>query len=123
LQRLVDFVLYHELYRYYQIADVGVWPAQESTSMLDAAATGLPIIVNDTMLAKERYEGNGLTYRLGDANDLAEQILKLYTDNNLRVTLGKEGRRKMQELYSWDKIAKEREEDYKADLQEIGKNI
>lgn len=109
---VVDFVPYFELYKFYQIADIGVWPAQESTSMLDAAATGIPIIVNNTIHAKERYEGNGLTYELGSSEDMIKQILKLYNDPDLRASLGNEGKRKMQELYSWDKIAKEREEDY-----------
>lgn len=109
---VVDFVPYYELYKFYQIADVGVWPAQESTSMLDAAATGIPIIVNNTIHAKERYEGNGLTYELGNTDDMVRQILKLYDNPDLRTSLGKEGQRKMQEIYSWDRIAKEREEDY-----------
>lgn len=114
--KIVDFVLYHQLPPFYQIADIGAWPAQESTSMLDAASTGVPIIVNDTIQATERFEGNGLTYRLGDANDMAEKILKLYEDENLRLALGKEGRRKMSEEFSWDRIAMEREKDYLKDL-------
>jgi glycosyltransferase involved in cell wall biosynthesis len=114
--QIVDFVLYKDLYKFYQIADIGVWPAQESTSMLDAASTGVPIIVNDTVQATERFEGNGLSYRLGDPNDLADKILKLYQDEKLRVALGKEGERKMSEEYSWDRIAKEREQDYIQDL-------
>jgi glycosyltransferase involved in cell wall biosynthesis len=117
--KIVDFVLYHQLPPFYQIADIGVWPAQESTSMLDAASTGVPIIVNDTIQATERFEGNGLTYKLGDAADMAEKILKLYEDENLRMVLGKEGRRKMSEVYSWDRIAMERERDYLQDLKEV----
>jgi glycosyltransferase involved in cell wall biosynthesis len=117
---VVDFVPYYELYKYYQIADVGVWPAQESTSMLDAAASGVPIIVNDTLYAKERYEGNGLTYKLGSVENMCEQIVRLYNDPDLRVKLGKEGQRKMQELYSWDKIAAEREKDYLEDANRAG---
>ena len=108
--------MYHQLHKYYQIADIGVWPAQESTSMLDAAATGVPIIVNDTIHAKERYEGNGLTYRLGNAEDLEEKILKLYEDSSLRTALASEGQRKMDEEYSWDRIAREREADYREDI-------
>jgi len=113
---IVDFVPYHELYKFYQIADIGVWPTQESTSMLDAAASGIPIIVNNTVHATERYMGNGLTYELGNVEDLAEQILKLYNDADLRSKLGAEGERKMKEEFSWDRIAKEREADYMQDL-------
>lgn len=116
---IVDFVPYYDLFKFYQVSDVGVWPAQESTSMLDAAATGIPIVVNDTLLAKERYEGNGLTYKLGNAEDLAEKILKLYTDRELSAKLGQEGKRKMHELYSWDKIAIDREREYSEDLAQL----
>jgi glycosyltransferase involved in cell wall biosynthesis len=112
---IVDFVPYFELYQFYQIADLGVWPTQESTSMLDAAATGIPIIVNHTVHATERHQGNGLTYDLGNIEDLAEKILTLYNDPKLREKLGQEGERKMREEFSWDKIAKEREADYVAD--------
>ena len=113
---IVDFVPYHELYKFYQIADIGVWPTQESTSMLDAAASGIAIIVNNTVHATERYQGNGLTYELGNVGDLAKQILKLHDDTELRTKLGAEGERKMREEFSWDKIAKEREADYLEDL-------
>ena len=39
------FVRVTELPAYFRCADVGVWPTQESMSMLDAAACGLPIVV------------------------------------------------------------------------------
>ncbi len=114
--KTVDFVFYHQLPPYYQIADIGSWPMQESTSLIDAAATGVPIILSESMPAAELYKGNSLTYRLGDENDMAEKILKLYEDKDLRLRLGIEGRRKMSEEYSWDRIAFERETDYLFDL-------
>src|SRR5207247_669554 len=55
------FVHYSQLGDLYRAADIGVWPTQESTSMIDAAACGTAIIVNDTIAAVERVEGNGLT--------------------------------------------------------------
>jgi len=83
--------------------------------MLDAAACGLPIIVNDTLLAKERIDGNGITYRLNDSADLAEKI-SLLSDLNHRRELGSIGSRRMIQLFSWDTIARHRLADYEAAL-------
>ena len=55
------FIALSELPRFFRSADIGIWPTQEFMSMLDAAACGLPIVVNDTLKAVERIEGNGLT--------------------------------------------------------------
>lgn len=107
-----QFVPYHELPAYYALADIGCWPKQESTSMIDAAACGLPIVISNRVQATERVEGNGLTYIENDFNDLAAVILKL-KDNKLRNDLGAFGVSKIQSTFSWDKIAKERIEDYK----------
>jgi glycosyltransferase involved in cell wall biosynthesis len=105
------FVPYHELPKYYALAEVGIWPRQESTSMIDAAACGLPIIISDRVLAIERVEGNGLTYIENDRLDLANNIMKM-KDKALRHKLGSFGVEKIQKNYSWDKIAKERIADF-----------
>ncbi len=76
---IVDFVPFYELNKYYQCADIGVWPTQESTSALDAGSTGIPVIMNNTVKANNMYEGNGLTYELNNLDSLVEQILKLYS--------------------------------------------
>jgi len=83
--------------------------------MLDAAACALPIIVNDTLLATERIDGNGITYRLNDWRDLAEKIRSL-TDPERRRQLGSVGARRMAELFSWESIARQRLADYAASL-------
>lgn len=112
---VLPFRPHRELPGYYRAADIGVWPTQESMSMLDAAACGLPIIVNDTLLAKERIDGNGITYRLNDSADLAEKI-RLLSDLNRRRQLGSVGSRRMIQLFSWDTIARHRLADYEAAL-------
>ena len=83
--------------------------------MLDAAACGLPIIVNDTLLARERIDGNGITYRLNDVADLAEKIAVL-SNSELRHQLGDNGARRMSQLFSWQSIASRRLADYEATL-------
>jgi len=116
--RVIDLVVYTQLPQYYQMADVGIWPMQESTSILDASATALPVIVNEAIPTAEMFRGNGLAYKAGNSEDLSSKILQLYSDDSLRKKLGEEGRRKMSEVFSWDRIAKEREQDYLQDLKE-----
>ena len=111
----LPFMPHRELPPYYRAAEIGVWPTQESMSMLDAAACGLPIIVNDTLLATERIDGNGITYRLNDAADLAQRISLLH-DPAYRQQLGSTGARRMVELFSWAAIARRRIAEYEAVL-------
>jgi glycosyltransferase involved in cell wall biosynthesis len=101
--------------RFYRAADVGVWPTQESTSMLDAAACGLPVVVNDTLRATERIAGNGLQYRLNDRADLVRVLTRLM-EPQLRQELGAVGARRMVEEFSWRDLAARRLRDYEASL-------
>ncbi len=109
------FVKVEELGALYRSGDIGVWPAQESLSMLDAAACGLPVVANDTMTARERLDGNGVRYRLNDQGDLARALLGL-RDAQKRRAMGERGARRMAEQFSWKSIARRRIEDYEAAL-------
>jgi glycosyltransferase involved in cell wall biosynthesis len=96
---------------FYRACDIGVWPRQESTSQLDAAACGLPIVISDRVTARERVEGNGMTYREGDARNLA-QVVRSLIDPRRRQALGEAGARKVRERFNWDSIAAERMSEY-----------
>lgn len=109
------FVHYTELGKLYRAADIGAWPTQESTSMIDCAASGTPIVVNDTIAAVERVEGNGLTYRLGDREDLKRALLELRTAE-ARAALGQAGAAKMESQFSWRALVQRRIDDYRAAL-------
>jgi glycosyltransferase involved in cell wall biosynthesis len=109
------FVNFRELPRFFRAADVGVWPTQESMSMLDAAACGLPIVVNDTLNAKERIEGNGLSYRLNDCEDLIRVLISLRAPER-RHELGQRGADKIRREFGWNSVAKFRLRGYEAAL-------
>lgn len=106
-----EFVPNADLVRFYQAADVAVWPTQESTSMLDAAACGLPLIVNDTLQTVERIEGNGVQYRLNDLDDLV-RAMTTALDEEWRRPRSATGVRRMREHFSWADLAKRRLRDY-----------
>ncbi|PJJ75617.1 glycosyltransferase involved in cell wall biosynthesis [Thermoflavifilum aggregans] len=117
------FVQVHELPALYRAADIGVWPRQESTSQLDAAACGLPIIISNRTQVKERVdpcEGmpgrNGLLYEENNFVDLAEKILML-SDPQVRKEMGRIGAQKVHMLFSWDAIARKREKDFQHSLE------
>lgn len=105
------FVSVNELPKYYRATDIGVWPREESTSQLDAAACGLPLILSDQIKVLERIDGNGLLFQEGNAKDLAEKILSL-KDKELRNKMGLRSIENVLQKFSWDKIAEERFRDY-----------
>lgn len=113
--QVVPFMPARDLPPYYWAADVGVWPRQESTSQLDAAAAGLPIILSGRITVLERVTGNGLTYREGDPADLAERIQSLGSPASRRQ-LGTAGSLKMRTRFSWLQVAGKRAADYARSL-------
>lgn len=106
-----SFVPYSELPGIYTAADIGVWPKQESTSQLDAAASGLPIILSDKIMVKERVDGNGLCYKEGDSFALASTIEAL-GNSDLRRKMGRVGAERIRRELSWDVLAQKRILDY-----------
>ncbi len=109
------FVPARELPLFYWAADVGVWPRQESTSQLDAAACGLPIVLSDRVAVLERVEGNGLMYAEGNVASLVESLVRLKPIEE-RQRLGQAGSEKMRDRFSWRRIAEARTSDYAAAL-------
>ena len=84
--------------------------------MLDAAACGLPVVVNNTLRAVERIDGNGLTYELNDQASL-ESVLSRLLDRDARRQLGSVGARRMIEQFSWNALVQRRLSDYRASLE------
>jgi len=108
---VLDFRPYTELGGLYRAADVAVWPTNESTSMLDAAACGLPIIISDGVVYREHVDGNGLVYRMNDLQDLKRKLREL-VDPARRRQLGTTGARKMADQFSWLEHARRRLRDF-----------
>jgi glycosyltransferase involved in cell wall biosynthesis len=102
----VDAVLMHKLPPYYSLADLAVWPLQESTSMNDAASMSLPFIANDRLGARLRISNkNALLYKQGNVEDLSKKILWMIQHPVERKKMGKRGRALAVSQLSWRKIA------------------
>lgn len=104
-------VPHDELPPYFEKADVFVLPSLNegmSNSMLEALASGLPLVATDTGGTRElvKEEKNGFIIKMKDSSDLAEKIEKLIGNNDLRKKMGEESRKKAENM-NWEKVAKD----------------
>jgi glycosyltransferase involved in cell wall biosynthesis len=108
---VVPFMTHRRLSEHYRAADIGVWPRQESMSMIDAAASGVPLVVSDRMGEPDRVIGNGRMYVEDDVASLAE-ALRSFTSPDQRQTFGEAGRQKMLDGFNWTTFAQTLEGDF-----------
>jgi glycosyltransferase involved in cell wall biosynthesis len=108
--RIISDAPHEDIPKYLWEADVFVRPSRSEglgTAFLEAMAAGLPIIgtkvggIPDFLKDGE----TGLFTKVDDAEDLAEKIILLLTDENLRQRLAQNGRKLVEEKYQWSKIA------------------
>ena len=105
--RVLDFMHFSKLAPYYRASEIGVWPTNESSSMLDAAACGIPLIISDGVVYRDHVDGNGLVYHQNDLDDLISKLLELQSPER-RKQLGERGAEKMLQDFSWDSVARRR---------------
>ena len=103
---------------YYKAADIFCLPSTMSTEvfpivLLEASVSGLPMVVSDLNTFKCIIEDgyNGLFTKRGDAKNLADAIIYLLQNGDVREEMRKNARKKVED-YSWEKIAKETEKVY-----------
>jgi glycosyltransferase involved in cell wall biosynthesis len=63
---------------------------------------GIPVVASDLGAFTEVLGDSGLTFRTGDARDLAAVIARLLNDASLAATLGHRARQRAQLVYSLD---------------------
>ena len=112
---LLGFVSFPDLPDYYRASDIAVWPTQESTSMLDAAASGLPLVVSNRVQVRERIAEGGTVYEEGSGADLASK-LKALADPGRRRELGSRGASAIRTNLTWERLAETRLNDYSTAL-------
>jgi len=110
-----------QLPKIYNCADVFVLPSvQEGQGivLLEAQASGVPVVAFDAGGVKEavRDGETGLLVKPGDTDGLAEALIKLLNNKQLRATLGQNGRRFVNANYTWDVSAKKMLEVYREAL-------
>lgn len=105
-----------EFLKYYNAADVFVFPSAAegmSNNMLEAMASGLPIIMTPTGGAEElvRDGVNGYIIKFNDSDDIAEKLGQLINNPRLAENMGRESRR-IAEQMSWRKVAQDYQKIY-----------
>lgn len=100
----IDFIRWDSLPAFYRACDISVWPKSISTSTLDAASSGLPVIMSNKELAVERWQGFGSDYIEGSISDLKSK-LTLFLDKAYLSDMSARANDEMNEKYSWSVIA------------------
>jgi glycosyltransferase involved in cell wall biosynthesis len=100
-----------ELAKMYACSDVFVLPSiQEGQGivLLEASASGKPVVAFDIGGVKEAVLNGetGLLANQGSSSELAEALLKLLGDTELRQRMGLAGRRFVEANFTWDICAK-----------------
>jgi glycosyltransferase involved in cell wall biosynthesis len=117
-----DYIPYEMLPACLASADIFVLPylggMHPSGPLHRALATGKAIITSDTPVIKEIIKDgyNGILIKPGSIDELANAILRLYEDDELRKKLAINARRFAEQFLDWDKIAKQTVEIYEEAL-------
>lgn len=104
-----EFVPNSELPKYYNAADIGVWPGDPTITVIEAIATGLPIIIpeNDSAYEHLLINNAAIGYKRRDIESLSNKLYSLLTDNNALQSLKDHSMVLSANCLSWQEIAKE----------------
>ncbi|NQE54770.1 Trehalose synthase [ANME-1 cluster archaeon GoMg3.2] len=106
-----------EKYSYYKSADVCVFPSiyePFGIVLLEAMACGKPVVASNVGgIPFVVEEGKtGLLFESGNVEDLADKIMTILKNEELREKMGEAGRERAKE-FTWDKIAERTVDVYK----------
>lgn len=125
LEKWVEFrgsVLHHDVPAVYREADVFILPSLNegmSNAVLEAIASGLPIITTYTGGTAELLRGNGILIPKQSPDAIAKAVLELWDDQPLRLEMGRRSRT-IAESMQWDKIANDYLALYEKTLSALG---
>jgi glycosyltransferase involved in cell wall biosynthesis len=109
-----------ELPDYYAACDIFVLPSVSRLEAfgivgLEAMASAKPVIISDIPGVREVIEDGvcGLLSEPMNPTDLGNKIARLLADPDLRKKMGEEGRNKVINEFTWDRVVKMTEEAYK----------
>jgi len=109
-----DFVPNFELPKYYNAADIGVWPGDHTITAVEAASGGLPVIVPSSDLAyKVLFQmGAAIGYERGNEIDLAKKLGLLIQDKKMMDEIRVHALNAATTVLSWKVIARKSIEIY-----------
>jgi glycosyltransferase involved in cell wall biosynthesis len=83
-----------------------------SLALLDAMGAGLCVLTSDVPENREVVDGAGFTFERGSAADLADRLRFLIANPAVREAAGSTARKRIEDHYQWQKIAKDIERAY-----------
>ena len=83
-----------------------------SLALLDAMGAGLCVLTSDVPENREVVDGAGFTFQRGNAADLADRLRFLIANPALREAAGRAARKRIEDEYRWQTIAREIETTY-----------
>ncbi len=89
------------------------WVEKFGRVLIEAMACGVPVVGSSSGEIPRVIGEGGLIFREGDVLDLREKIQRLLQDEALRRELGRRGRQRAVEHYSWKVIARRTLEIYR----------
>jgi len=100
--RFTGWVNYEQIPEYLNLFDVFVMPSSAeglARVCLETQACGKCLVVSDIAPTHEIIKDGetGLIFKLGDIKDLTDKILMVYNDENLRSSMGKNARKRINE--------------------------
>jgi glycosyltransferase involved in cell wall biosynthesis len=107
--KFLGFISEEEKYSYYKSADVCVFPSRFDWSPVvlpEAMACGNPVVASNVGGIPYIVEDGktGLLFEFENVEDLAEKIITLVKDKELREKMGEAGKGRVKE-FSWEKVA------------------
>jgi len=107
--KLLGYLNDDELIRKYQETSIFVLPSYEESQgivLLEAMACGKPVVASNVGGIPYVVENGktGLLFKCGNIKELAEKIIILLQNKEMREKMGEEGRKNAKE-FSWDEIA------------------
>lgn len=96
----------------YQCAEMLVYPSLHEgfgLPVVEAMACGIPVVGTHSGGVEETIEDEktGLLVERGNATQLADAMVSLLGDASRRESMGRAGRARAAELFSWDRVARE----------------
>lgn len=115
--KFLGFISEEEKFSYYKSVDVCAFPSKYEPFgivLLEAMACGKPVVASNVGGIPFVVEDGktGLLFESGNVEELAEKIIMLLRDEELREKMGEAGRERAKE-FTWDKIAEQTVDLYK----------
>ncbi len=103
----LNFIENTELNKYYRLADVFVmpsmttitWEDQFPFAIVEAMASGLPVVVTNSGGMPELIGDTGRIYPQGNYRELAGHLLEIFSDDKLREAMAVKSRQRAEEMF------------------------